>query len=266
MISHAHRTIFVHQRKSAGTSVKSLFEDAIDVCNNGIVDPWWIAHAEIVRSYYKFTVIRNPYDRFISGWKYCRSTKNRTLADVIRHPPRRFMLGAVLDPRSSMAARHACLVEWTRRRGGKTLEAVKGAFGLPVRRKMSPAHDWRHVTVMQHEYVVTHDLTLAVDRVVFFERIAEGMNDVMHDLGRPPVDMPAKRTNKDRSDYRTYFDDETRALFETKFAKELEIWKYDFDTGLPVINAASITSLDQLGASQASSRPASDGVPSSQQA
>ncbi len=31
--------------------------------------------------------MRNPWDRFISGWRYCASTKDRPLLDVLENPP-----------------------------------------------------------------------------------------------------------------------------------------------------------------------------------
>lgn len=36
-------------------------------------------------SYY-VTISRNPYSRILSGWKYHKMTKNRTLSDLLTHP------------------------------------------------------------------------------------------------------------------------------------------------------------------------------------
>lgn len=45
--------------------------------------PEWVEDAHV------FMIVRNPWDRFISGWKYCRSTYLRPLPDVCAHPPRK---------------------------------------------------------------------------------------------------------------------------------------------------------------------------------
>jgi len=92
MISHAHRCIFVHQRKCAGSSIITSFGFDLDspnwhFANDGVLSPEWTAHGELIQSYFKFAVVRNPWDRFISGWKYCQSTCCRSLIDVLRRPP-----------------------------------------------------------------------------------------------------------------------------------------------------------------------------------
>ena len=93
MISHAHQCIFVHQRKCAGSSIITSFGFGLDspdwhFANDGVLSPDWSANPELIHDYFKFAVIRNPWDRFISGWKYCESTRDRSLMDVLTKPPR----------------------------------------------------------------------------------------------------------------------------------------------------------------------------------
>jgi hypothetical protein len=90
VISHADRCIFLHQRKCAGTAIKQAFglhtEDADwHACNDGALDP---AFAQRPRDYLVFSIVRNPWDRFVSGWKYCKSTCRRSLLEVLADPPR----------------------------------------------------------------------------------------------------------------------------------------------------------------------------------
>lgn len=42
-------------------------------------------YPEIWHSSFSCAVVRNPYDKTISAWKYCESTKNRQLKDVLRN-------------------------------------------------------------------------------------------------------------------------------------------------------------------------------------
>ncbi len=89
MISHRHRCIFVHQRKCAGTSIIRAFGLSPDdpdwhVANDGVASP---EYASMPPDFLRFAVVRNPWDRFVSGWKYCVSTRLRTLPDVLSHLP-----------------------------------------------------------------------------------------------------------------------------------------------------------------------------------
>jgi hypothetical protein len=109
VISHKYRCIFVHQRKSAGTSVKALFPDATGEdrgrFTSGVLDPEWRTDNPLIRDYHTFTVVRNPWDRFVSAWKFCRSTRDRPLMDVFANLPRERLLSNILAPGASLASR-----------------------------------------------------------------------------------------------------------------------------------------------------------------
>lgn len=92
MVSHRHRCIFIHQRKAAGSSIISSFGITPDqpdwhLFNNGVLSDEWKHRQESVRGYITFTVVRNPWDRFVSGWKYLAATRNRPLLEVLQDLP-----------------------------------------------------------------------------------------------------------------------------------------------------------------------------------
>ncbi len=35
----------------------------------------------------KFTIVRNPWDKFVSGWKHCHTTKDKPFEEVVKSPP-----------------------------------------------------------------------------------------------------------------------------------------------------------------------------------
>ena len=70
-INHEKKLIFIHIPKNAGTSIiKAMgvenlyFDKTIDEYKEHYEDYW--------NSYTKFTVVRNPMDRFISAYKFAR--------------------------------------------------------------------------------------------------------------------------------------------------------------------------------------------------
>jgi Sulfotransferase family len=92
MISHLYRCIFIHQRKTAGCSIISSFGITPEhrewhLFNDGTLSEEWTHRQESARDYVVFTVIRNPWDRFISGWKYLAATRNRPLLEVLQDLP-----------------------------------------------------------------------------------------------------------------------------------------------------------------------------------
>lgn len=120
LLSHPHRFIYLKTVKTAGTSVEIYFEDACippdrpaarghhieqTVTSAGVIgyrgpDPsgrTWYNHmpAEQVRelvgrdvwdTYYKFCVVRNPFEKMVSLWWFIRSKQDRSddLADFAR--------------------------------------------------------------------------------------------------------------------------------------------------------------------------------------
>lgn len=94
MICHKYKCIFVHQRKAAGSSIISSFGYAAHspewtTCNNGVIDTEYDIFDYMNRypDYHVFCVIRNPWDRFVSGWKYCANTKNLSIENVLENLP-----------------------------------------------------------------------------------------------------------------------------------------------------------------------------------
>lgn len=91
MISHEYKCIFIHQRKCAGISILQTFgfDDPTipdwHFMNDGVLCPEYYARP---LDYFRFTVVRNPWDRFVSGWLYCEETRDRPLRDLLQDLPK----------------------------------------------------------------------------------------------------------------------------------------------------------------------------------
>jgi len=73
MISHSHKFVFLHIPKNAGTSIEHYFLEqkvAPTDFNFGVNVHYDNITENIAKDYFIFAVKRNPWDRFISLWKY----------------------------------------------------------------------------------------------------------------------------------------------------------------------------------------------------
>ena len=92
MISHQYRCIFIHQRKAAGSAIIRSFgitpqQPEWHTFNEGVLGPEWANKDSLAPGYRTFIVIRNPWDRVISGWRYLDACRHRPLREVLQDLP-----------------------------------------------------------------------------------------------------------------------------------------------------------------------------------
>ena len=191
-----HRCIFVHIPKCAGISlVKSLFGD-FD-CGHTNLRRYQImfAPAEFQR-YFKFTIVRNPYDRLVSAFLFMKK-------------------GGINASDKSWADRKFARYE--------NFEAfVKGWVN---RRNVMRALHFRPQT----EFICVRKHRIGVNFVGYFENLAA---DFAHIASRLQINASLVETNRNASrekDYRLYYTDETRAMVADVYADDFKLLGYTFD-------------------------------------
>jgi len=68
-----------------------------------------------------------------------------------------------------------------------------------------------------------------IDFLIRFEHLNEDFQTVCEKLGIPCTPLPQKNASK-REHYSTYYDDELIELVGTKFAEEIALGSYEFET------------------------------------
>jgi hypothetical protein len=204
MINHALRCIYVHIPKTAGNSVNRAF--GAD----------WADHADLGRcatqlppedfaSYFKFAIVRNPWDRLFSDYNYQKKKSRPRDSKLFLFKPsgerRRFR-------------------EWAEAALGDPHRYAPATWGgdvSPGIHRWSPQVDW-----------IALNGRIAVDRVLRLERLAEEFPAVCDRLGLPPVRL-RHRNRRFHWHYSWYYDDTTRALVADYYARDIAAFGYEFE-------------------------------------
>jgi hypothetical protein len=216
-ISHPHRAIFVHIPKTAGTSVEAVLGMHGDKKDIGLVPyfnqqldrerlyggPLQHLTAEGIRaalndetafqSYFKFTIVRNPWDRLVSalawtGQKWARG-EELTATDFERQ----------------VRAAHALFV-------------AAMANGTPA--------SLPHFLYPQCLYVLDSEQRMLVDYVAKYENLTADWQAIRARLG-VDLELPCRMKSLHRH-YRDYYSADTRALVAEMYAPDLRLFQYEF--------------------------------------
>ena len=185
--------IFIHINKTAGTSIGKAIGlpvkhhlTATEIIARIGLDKWNTA--------YKFTVVRNPWDKVVSHYEY-RRKKNKT----------------------EIASRNIPFSEWVKMTYGED----KNTFYYNNPRSFQPQADW----------LKDSQGIISMDYVIRFESINEDFNHVKSVIG---LDAALPHLNASaRAGYQSYYDDETRDIVAHWFREDIDEFGYSFDKRSP---------------------------------
>lgn len=217
ILSHTHRFIFIHISKTGGMSVRAALEpysveperfvmrrpqkmagDAV----NPLYKVWetLLLHPkaskvkdelppEIFESYFKFAFVRNPWDWLVSMYHFILREP-----DVPKHDQVKALRG------------FDAFVEW----------AVSTPEPFP-----------KGTTRLQSEMITDARGNLLVDFVGAYEDLAGDFSEVARVIGIQ-TELPHINSSVHK-DYRTYYNERTRAIVEEHFQPDIERFGYSFD-------------------------------------
>lgn len=204
MISHRHRCIFIHVPKTAGKSLLTLF--GLPVMGRDyrgelehIEDPY--DHIPVTRyagrpyfdEYFKFAIVRNPWDRVVSAFHYLDAG------------------GAnALDARF----RQEHLAEY---------EGDFARFVDDLPRVLKTRH-----FMPQTRLVCDEDGRILVDYLGRFENLAATVDLVAERCGLGEVTLPYTNASR-HAPYQEYYDDATRRRVAEVYARDVRLLGYAFE-------------------------------------
>lgn len=190
-IYHHLKTIFVHVPKTAGTSIeKHLRKTDKDVVGGHTTAlAYRRKYPEEFATYYKFTVVRDPVDRFISGYSYLKQMAlNAALNNQIVHDCQS------MDQFAERA------------------QASQGILSGIV-----------HL-MPQHQFVCDQKGEILVNSVFRFENLESAWREICARAGIPPD--PLAKLNPSRRVAKEEATEGVLSLVRTEYARDFEIFGY----------------------------------------
>lgn len=184
---------------------------------------------EELSSYVKFATVRNPFDRFVTGYQrlvggwtemhmnlnnpesWISSVKGEKYRNKLRH----------YKLRQAKLARKEGFENWLLRQiGYRPFNKL-----LKTWLKSSVNNSYFHKQKMNRLYPMID----GVDEIIHYEQLENHLNKILGKVGvEEYVDIPRINKTPGKKSYRDYFTPKTREIFESFYAEELAQFEYHF--------------------------------------
>ena len=196
IISPKYNCCFIHIPKSAGTVIRNVLKTNDREFKEMFGHPTFseIQTEYDLSNYFKFTFIRNPWDRFVSTFFYLKKNdKNEKLLNEARKKVSDYSFTSFVK---------------------KKLHLEKTEFNEFYFIHFRP----------QIHFLESLD---NIDFIGKLENIQEDFNIICDKIGIPHQELPHKNKTKHKH-YTEYYDEETKSIVAELFAKDIEYFGYEF--------------------------------------
>ena len=198
MINIERRLAFIHINKTAGSSIERAMGWVHDESSHMTVKE--LSTVIDLRQFYKFSFIRNPYDKIVSQYHHRKQNmKDEVLKDLT-------------------------FKDWV-----KNLDELGfGIKGTGNQCAWLSLQDWIW-DVEKQEYTTRPDeIKFAVDFIGYFEELQSDWKELQDEVKIfPYIKLPHRRKSK-HNHYREYYDDETQEIIYKRFEDDFKVFNYKF--------------------------------------
>jgi hypothetical protein len=188
-----YQCIFIHIPKTGGISVNDALWGNPGGVHKTIGDYARIFSEETLEAYFKFTFVRNPWDRLVSAYTFLKA-------------------GGQHDRDAGWAAAHLSGLD---------------DFESFVRQWLTEENIYRGIHfIPQTAFLKLHG-ELKVDFIGKLENMAEDFEFVKQKLGIPEARL-AHKNRSARQNYHQYYTQETREIVASVYSEDIELLDYSF--------------------------------------
>jgi len=188
------KCIFIHVPKAAGSSVCMQFFGAQSGHRKYV--NYWLDSPDKADEYFKFTFVRNPYDRLVSAFH--------------------FLKAGGMDVRDK---------EWSQKNLSKFNTFEDFVLNWVTEENVATKN---HFEPQLSFICMPGSKVPKVDYIGRVENFDEGMAYVGSRIG-VPIDETVKVNRSRRSDFRTYYSDEMISIVRRVYSDDIEVLGYDFE-------------------------------------
>tara|TARA_B100001964_G_scaffold87320_1_gene98270 strand:+ start:4855 stop:5544 length:690 start_codon:yes stop_codon:yes gene_type:complete len=185
-------SIFVHIPKTAGTSI-SMALLGIDVPSHLTIHDYKILFGGVkIKNFFKFTFVRNPWDKILSSYIFLKSM-----------PVDKFPACKIVRNYSD--------------------------FNIFVKSWINEDNIFlNHHFWPQYHFICGRNLKPNVDFIGYFENLYEDYDYVRHKLNMGGELAHLNKSIKTSNDYHDYYDSETKEIIRNVYEKDIELFGYEF--------------------------------------
>ena len=183
--------LFIHINKTGGSSVSLALGENEQTHLSADTIMNFIGN-ENFKEKFSFAFVRNPYDRVVSQYHY-RLQTNQT----------------------NIKTENVSFEDWIRK---SYVEKDPQYFNYPL--MFQPQLDW----------ISDYENELLINFVGKFENINEDFKHICNQIGKGNLTLPHHRKSKRKKVYQDYYTPETKAIITKVFEKDLDYFKYTFDS------------------------------------
>lgn len=203
-ISHKHKLIFIHIPKNAGTSISQAEGMEFDLGGHHGPIFYQENYPEEWKSYTKFAIIRNPWDRMISIYEYAKMSESYWHSISGRLAP---FKDYYLEPHPDYYT-------------------IKDLDFKEVLHKIKEGSIELHHPSWGDQYSWIHNEKgeLLVDHVFYMDELQTDTTFQKLVTGVPFKNI----TDKEHNDYRDYYDDEIIEIVRDIYKKDIDIFNFEY--------------------------------------